>query len=35
MVSTWKDGRLAALYDFDADADDEDAAFAYADTIVE
>ena len=33
LVSTWKDGRLAALYDFDAD--EEDAAFAYADSIVE
>ncbi len=31
LVSTWKDSRLASLIDFDAD--DEDAAFAYAEEI--
>lgn len=32
LVGTWKQGRLAALYDFDAD--DEDSAFACAERIV-
>jgi hypothetical protein len=31
LVGTWRDGQLAALGDFDPD--DEDAAFAYAESL--